>query len=202
MRAASTSPLFYWIEALMPLRPALATDVPAIHAVLRANESERSLLQRNQRDLRANWREFWVESAPCGGIRAVGALRWNAPRLAEIFSVAVLPQFQGLGLGRGVVGHLLHQAKQLLDAEIWLSTTKPDYFARFGFYKISCWELPLRTLAGKLPGVFRQPWPLWWRTCVTPFTFMKCGVLAQRRMAEPAAPQPWPLPARALQPAA
>jgi hypothetical protein len=55
----------------------------------------------------------------------------------------------------------LRRADEARFDRVWLGTTKPQFFARFGFAPFSRWDLPLVVLLGKLPGVFRQPVARW-----------------------------------------
>ena len=57
--------------------------------------------------------------------------------LAEIRTVAVMPDRQGLGIGHAIVGELLARARVLGIRRVFCLTFAVDFFARHGFQPIS-----------------------------------------------------------------
>jgi amino-acid N-acetyltransferase len=137
------------------IRDACRSDVAGIAAVLRANLSDPSLFQRSAADLERSIRDFRVAVL---GDQVVGCvcLHYDRADLAELGTVAVHPSQQGRGVGSRLVAESLACADGKGCRRVWLATTKPGYFGRFGFCVVSPWGLPWLVLLSKLPRVFRQ----------------------------------------------
>ena len=151
---------------------ATAGDVGAIQAVLTANARDTSLFLRSGRDITRSIGDFVV--ARDGTSRVVGcaAMHRYRPDLAELLSVAVVPEFHRCGVGALLVSHSLRKAASDNVARVWLATAKPTYFARFGFRSMSRWGLPTEVLVHKLTQVFEQPAGRWFPSLFARFTFM------------------------------
>jgi N-acetylglutamate synthase-like GNAT family acetyltransferase len=137
------------------------SDVAGIAAVLRANWSDPSLVQRPAADLKRSIRDFLVAVL---GDEVVGCacLQRDRADSAELGTVAVHPSQQGRGVGSRLVAGALARADMAGCRRVWLATTKPGYFGRFGFNGVLPWDLPWLVILSRLPRVFRQPparWP-------------------------------------------
>ncbi len=141
--------------------------------VLKANHSDPSMFLRSESDVRKNMRDFVVAKDNCGRILGCAALHQYSPRLGEILSVAVLPEFHGLGIGRLLMEHCIQRAKAGGIDGLWLATAKPAYFRRFGFTTFSRWRLPTLVLLYKLKQTFQQPVSRWIPALLGRFTFME-----------------------------
>jgi amino-acid N-acetyltransferase len=161
-------------------------DVAAIVATIEACADEPSLFQRTADDVRDRIGDFVVARADGGRIVGCSALRPRPGDVAEVLSVAVLPDAQGTGVGRALVEACLARAETTGVRELWLGTAKPEYFARFGFRPASNWEFftafGLGVMAEKVWWTFHQPADRWIPVFLGNYAFM-------RRPCEPA-PRP------------
>lgn len=155
----------------------MPSDAEGIAAALRANRGDRSLFQRSVRDVLRHIADFLVVRD--AGARVIGcaALHCHSHRVAEILSVAVLPERQGRGLGALLVRACEERARALGRIELWLGTAKPAYFARLGYSSGSRWRFLLLCggpgiLANKLAAVTAQPPARWLPALVGRHTWM------------------------------
>ena len=157
------------------VRPARENDAGTIRSVLRANLDDLSLFQRPEHDIRNHFGDFILVQ---DGGRVVGcaALHAYSASLAEVLSVSVVREGQGKGIGERLVGECLEKARRESVSMVFLATTKPAYFGRFGFRPFSHWQLPLRVLLTKLRQVFRQPAARWLPAVFGGHTFMRLRV--------------------------
>ncbi len=145
--------------------PATDADVSGIVAVLHANRADPSLYRRAPADVRRHVGEFIVARDAAGRVLGCAALHRDSRELAELLSVAVLPDTQGGGIGARLVEACTTRARAQGIPRIWLATLKPGYFARFGYRPIPRWWLPPAVLLGLLALVVRQP-PDRWRNAL------------------------------------
>jgi len=148
-------------------------DVSAIVVVFAANREDRGLFQESESEVRSNLGDFFVARHAQRGVVGCAALHRCSPTMAEILGVAVLPAFQGQGVGHLLMQHCECVAKDAGVGRLWLATIKPAYFARFGFKPISRWDLPAPVLLRKLRQVFQQPVERWLPAVVGRHTFMQ-----------------------------
>jgi amino-acid N-acetyltransferase len=144
---------------------AAAADASGIVTVLDANRHDPSLYLRSEPDVLGHSGEFIVARDAFGRIVGCAALHRDSAGLAEVLSVAVLPTAQGQGVGGRLVEACEKRARSQGVARLWLATLKPEYFARFGYRRISRWRLPAPVLLAKLALVVRQP-PDRWRNAL------------------------------------
>lgn len=97
-----------------------------------------------------------------GRVFGCAALHRDSQVLAELLSVAVLPDTQGTGIGARLVEACTARARAQKIRQLWLATLKPGYFSRFGFRTIPRSRLPATVLFGKVALLVRQP-PGRWR---------------------------------------
>lgn len=116
----------------MHTRDAILPDVDQMHDLILRFSREGTLLPRSHAELCENVREFIVVEQQ-GQIVGCGALHFYGTHLIEIRSIAVLPEFQGRGVGRLLIDALLAEAGRHAVACVCLFTRIPDFFARFGF---------------------------------------------------------------------
>ncbi len=154
------------------VRAAVSADVEAIVAVLRANLADPSLFQRSAAEITAQLTEYLIAEERTGAIVGCAALHCYPDQSAELHSVAVLPNRQGLRLGEQLVRAGLQRAAQRGVAKVWLGTMKPGYFARFGFVPMWRWRIPLRIMWPKIKSVFTQPPARWLPALLGRHTFM------------------------------
>jgi len=137
------------------IRPACEEDVKGLRVVLVANRDDPSLFLRSEQNLRRCLGDF-VVAKDAGQVVGCAALHAYSPSLAELLSVAVLPEYQGKGVGARLVQECLERAKAQPFYWLFLATRKVTYFARFGFQPFSRWQLPSLVLLKKLGQVFHQ----------------------------------------------
>jgi len=153
--------------------PASKDDVTAIVSVLAANRNDPGLFQESELEASRNLSDFLVARSASGQILGCAALHRDRPALAEVFGVAVLPEFQGQGIGARLLQECLQNAAASGIEQLWLATIKPEYFSRFGFRPISRWDLPASVLLRKLRQVFQQPAARWPPALFGRHTFMR-----------------------------
>ena len=123
-----------------------ANDVDAVIATIHANRGDSAMFLRGYLDVRQHLSDFIVAKQPAGRVLGCAAVHAYSPTLAEILSVSVLPRFQGRRVGQLLMEHALDKARAQGFKRVWLATSKPEYFARFGFQTISRWDLRIRAL--------------------------------------------------------
>ena len=84
-------------------------------------------------------------------------------------------EFRGLGIGGRLVEECTRRAREAGLAELWLATTKPDYFARFGYHPGSRARFLLagaEIVLVKLAQLYEQPLGRWLPALLGRHTFM------------------------------
>lgn len=113
------------------LRPARLEDAAAI----------RSLIYRAKiNPMGLDWRRFTVAVLQTGELIACGQVKPHSDGTRELASVAVLPAWQGRGVGSAIVRHLIEQE----TGELYLTCRDhlEAYYRRFGFRVLSGPEMP------------------------------------------------------------
>jgi N-acetylglutamate synthase-like GNAT family acetyltransferase len=97
-----------------------------------------------------DWRRFWVVTEKYSGLIACGQIKPHRDGSRELASIAVAPDWRGLGLATLVIEKLLSQA----PAPIFLTcrVNLGAFYRRFGFYSLSRME--------DMPPYFRLVWRL------------------------------------------
>jgi N-acetylglutamate synthase-like GNAT family acetyltransferase len=112
------------------IRPAAAEDQFAITAIVRA-------AWLNPRDL--DWRRFLL--AEWGqDIIGVGQVKPHKDGSRELASIAVVPEWQGQGVGSAIIRTLL--AREIGRVYLMCATKTAPYYERFGFHRIARVEMP------------------------------------------------------------
>ncbi len=116
-------------------------DVPQIHQLVNSFAEKGEMLARSLSELYETLRDFVVYRE---GNRLVGcaALHINWSDLAEVKSVAVAPECQRQGIGAGLVGACLDEARALHIPEVFCLTLRPEFFEGLGFHRVDRNELP------------------------------------------------------------
>jgi amino-acid N-acetyltransferase len=161
------------------IRPAFEHDVPGISAALAANQRDPSLFQRPEDDVRQNLGDFIVAEGEQGVVLGCAALHRHSQTLGEILSVAVLPELQGLGIGGRLVEECSRRAKEAGLKRLWLGTTKPEFFERFGYTvepRLGVLMAQPAILVTKLRQLYEQPLVRWLPALLGRHTFMARSV--------------------------
>jgi amino-acid N-acetyltransferase len=126
---------------MLSTRSAILPDVERIHAIMQPYAEKGTLLPRSIPELCENVRDFVVAEND-GRVIGCGALHLYGMHLAEIRSIAVVPEAKGLGAGRRLVEALLKEADRHHATCVCLFTRIPEFFAHLGFSVASRAELP------------------------------------------------------------
>jgi amino-acid N-acetyltransferase len=125
------------------IRSARTRDVPVIRKLIDSNVESGRLLTKATVTLYEDVQEFCVaelsaDSLPAGGdVVGCGALHVMWEDLAEIRTVAVREDRQGLGIGHAIVDALLRRARAVGVNRVFCLTFAVDFFGRHGFEPIS-----------------------------------------------------------------
>lgn len=143
------------------VRPAVASDAPAVAALINSYAAQNIMLPRSEEQILAALALFVVaevgeQLAACGSLIAL------TPSLAEIRSLAVASEQQGAGLGGVIVGKLLDMARQQGYDQVCALTLRPAFFQRQGFQVVDRWGLT----------------PKIWQECVFCSKFHHCDEIA------------------------
>ena len=122
------------------IRPARMSDVAEIHALLKHFAGKGVLLGRSISSLYDQLRDFVVYDQD--GIAGVCSLHICWDDLAEIRSLAVPEEKQGLGIGRALVQSCLDEAVSLEIGNVFTLTYQPGFFRKMKFSDIDKKDLP------------------------------------------------------------
>ncbi len=125
----------------MRTRKAILPDVQQIYDVILHFSQEGALLPRSLAELCENIRDFVVVEMN-GRVVGCGALHLYGQHLAEVRSIAVLPELQGTGGGRKLIRALLAEASRQKVSCVCLFTRVPGFFSRLGFVVARREDLP------------------------------------------------------------
>lgn len=140
------------------IRKAQIYEVPEIRRFLGEFAQDGGILPRTLADLYAQVRDYFVYREDQGPILGIAALHVCWAGLAEVRSVAVLPECQGQGIGTRLVNACLTEARALGLSEVFCLTLRPEFFQRFGFRVVSREDLL----------------PIVWADCVNCIKFPDC----------------------------
>jgi len=130
---------------MVTLRNAIETDQARITAIIRE-------ARINPMDLK--WKNFVVAvDEATGEIVGTGQIKTHRDSSRELASIAVVPEYQGRGLARQIIEHLLAQTAGTL----YLTCRSPmgPMYEKFGFREIGVDEMtPYFRRLRKIAGVF------------------------------------------------
>jgi amino-acid N-acetyltransferase len=145
----------------MEVRKAGITDVPRIAVLVDRFAGRGEILPRSTGDIYQSLRE-WVVAEHKGRLIGCGGLVIIWADLAEIRSLVVVPEAQGMGAGREMVAALMAQAVELGIPQVFALTRQADFFLKLGFRVV-----PRVSLSRKI-----------WKDCVTCTKFVGCDEVA------------------------
>ena len=148
------------------IRKATIRDVKPIHGLLQAYGQKEELLARPLSELYDHVRDFsvYVDERNHELIGCC-ALQFCWEDLAEIRSLAVLPEHLGKNIGRTLTETVLEEAKSFDVKKVFTLTYKPDFFKKFGFVQIERSDLPLKI----------------WGDCIICVKFPDCDEIAMMK---------------------
>ena len=125
----------------MSIRKATVTDAKAIHDLIKRFARKYDMLPRSLNEIYENIRDFFVYTDN-GSIVAAAALHILWEDLAEVRSVAVSKEYQGVGVGKKLVRQCIKEAKKLGVNKVFALTYAPEFFKEMDFVEIDKNTLP------------------------------------------------------------
>lgn len=137
------------------LRPATAADAPTIQALIR---------QAGINPTGLKWPRFILATAADGQIIGCGQIKPHADGSHELASLAVVPAWQGQGVARSLIEHLLTAHA----GDLYLMCRAPlgPFYEKFGFQKLADHQMPpyfrrIKTLTKIAEFVIQEGALLW-----------------------------------------
>jgi amino-acid N-acetyltransferase len=112
------------------IRRATLDDVDAILAVVNTNTDR--LLSRDRDEIAPLLDAFWVAEVD-GRVVGCCCLEVYSPKIAELRSLAVLPQFRGQGLGAALTDVAVAEARERGIPQVLVVTSNREFFERRSF---------------------------------------------------------------------
>jgi amino-acid N-acetyltransferase len=123
------------------IRAARVEDVESMRALIDRYAAEDRMLSRSRDFLLEHLRDFLVAETD-GAFAGCCALAVLTPDLAEVRSLAVLPEAGGRGIGKALVDACVAEARRLGLRRVFALTLVPEFFERCGFTLTSLGRLP------------------------------------------------------------
>ena len=120
---------------MITIRPARTADVREIRTLIDSYSADGSLLSKATVTIFEGIQEFLVAT---DGERVIGcgALHVMWEDLAEVRTLAVVPDRANEGIGSQMLQHLLEKARVLGTRRVFCLTFKKDFFGHHGFIEI------------------------------------------------------------------
>lgn len=118
------------------VRRARTSDVRGIVALVNDYARDRILLGKELVTLFEDVQEFRVAQAPDGSVVGCGALHVMWEDLAEVRTLAVVPDWRKHHIGHRILQALVAQAREVGVSRLFCLTFEVDFFARHGFHAI------------------------------------------------------------------
>jgi amino-acid N-acetyltransferase len=128
------------------IRKARLSDVKYIYKLILHFSKKGEVLPRPLVELYENLRDFFVYQYK-DLIVGSCALHICWEDLAEIRSLVVSEEYQGSGIGRGLVEACLREAEDLEIPKVFVLTRVPEFFGKLGFREVSKQSLPHKVWA-------------------------------------------------------
>ena len=122
------------------IRSAIEADIEGIRAVVNAYAAQNLMLPRTVEQVRYVLPHFLVAEHE-GQIVGCGSLVELTPRLTELRSLAVSPEWRGTGLGRRLVEALVARAREAGYQQLCVLTLVEDFFNHLGFATVDRWTI-------------------------------------------------------------
>jgi len=123
------------------IRKATVKDAKEIFNILQIYAVKGILLPRSLNNIYENIRDFFVYEEE-GKILGVASLHIFWEDLAEIKSLAILPEHQKKGIGKKMVEACINDARQLGIGKVFALTYVPEFFQKIGFKIVDKSEFP------------------------------------------------------------
>jgi len=115
------------------IRPATVIDVPRMADIVNNYAEQGLMLHRSHAELYERLRDFVVAVDEQDEVVGVTGLRIMWSNLAEVYSLAVVPEARGQGLGRRLVEALVDEAERLKIHRLFSLTYERAFFERLDF---------------------------------------------------------------------
>jgi len=125
----------------LAVRKAKITDVKTIHRLVNEFAKKGEMIPRSLNDLYENIRDIFVYEDR-GEIKGVCALHILWEDLAEVRSLSVRLDVQGIGIGKKLVTTCIKEAKMLGIKRLFALTYHPEFFEKMGFVVTDKSKLP------------------------------------------------------------
>lgn len=125
----------------MNIRKATVNDAKTIHGLIKRFAKKYDMLPRSLNEIYENIRDFFV-CIDNDSIVAAAALHILWEDLAEVRSVAVSREYQGIGAGKKLVRRCIGEAKKLGVSKVFALTYTPEFFKEMNFEEIDKNTLP------------------------------------------------------------
>jgi amino-acid N-acetyltransferase len=122
------------------IRPAREEDVAAVLDIINAYAAQNLMLPRTPEQIRAALSHFLVAEEN-GRVAGCGSLVELTPRLTELRSLAVAPEYRKTGLGRQLVAALVELARASGYDQLCALTLVEGFFNRLGFETVDRWTI-------------------------------------------------------------
>jgi amino-acid N-acetyltransferase len=125
------------------IRHAGIQDVRAIGRIINDAAEYGLMLHRSWQELYENVRDFQV-AIENDQVVGVCGLKIVWANLAEVYALAVAPQWRGKGIGRRLVLSCVDEAEELGIQRLMTLTYEQRFFERCGFHVVDRQNLPLK----------------------------------------------------------
>ena len=125
------------------IRRAGIQDVPAFGKIINDCAEYGLMLHRSMSYLYEHIRDFHV-AVDADKVVGVCGLNIVWANLAEVYSLAVAPDYRGRGLGRTLVLSCVDEGEELGIRRLMTLTYEKDFFAKLGFEVVDRQQLPLK----------------------------------------------------------
>ncbi len=126
----------------LALRKAAMRDVNRLLELIAYWAKRGVMLPKTTDVMYSQIRDFYLLETQDGGIAGTVGLHVLWHDLGEVRSLAIHPNFQGLGLGKRLVLGVEAEARELGIPRLFAWTLEPDFFKRCGYNLVSLEELP------------------------------------------------------------
>jgi amino-acid N-acetyltransferase len=120
-------------DAGFTVRPARTSDVPSIQALVEPLVQQRILLGKDSVVFYEAIQEFRIAEDAQGKAIGCGALHVMWQDLAEVRTLAVVPEWLHRGVGHALLEHLEENARALGLSRLFCLTFEVGFFSRHGF---------------------------------------------------------------------
>jgi amino-acid N-acetyltransferase len=140
----------------MEIRRATERDAAAIRALIDLYVADGTLLPRSEEFI-ATHADHFIVAVRNGRVVGCAHLDEYAPSLAELRSLAVAPDAQGLGVGRSLVAGVEDLARRRGLRTLFAVSNDEEFFAKHGFFPRYIPELDReRSEVSKYKGVYAK----------------------------------------------